>query len=69
MPSQFLLDMSDMATPRQAALGNCEENMENAQDLRTLHLGTHNCRGNALSADPIGLIGPRILTNCTAIWS
>ena len=50
MPSQFLLDMSDMATPRQAALGNCEENMENAQDLRTLHLGTHNCRGNALRA-------------------
>ena len=33
MPSQFLLDMSDMATPRQAALGNCEENVENAQDL------------------------------------
>ena len=29
--------------------------MENAQDLRTLHLGTHNCRGNALRA---GLVGP-----------
>ena len=56
MPSQFLLDMSDMATPRQAALGNCEENMENAQDLRTLHLSTHNCRGNALRAGPVGPI-------------
>ena len=64
MPSQFLLDMSDMATPRQAALGNCEENVENAQDLRTCDFGTHNCWGNALRAGPIG---PRIFTNCTRI--
>ena len=56
MQSQFLLDMSDTATPRQVALGNCKENMENAQDLRTLDLGTHNCWGNAHRAGPIGRI-------------
>ncbi len=56
MQSQFLLDMSDTATPRQAALGNCKENMENTQDLRTLDLDTHSCWGNAHRAGPIGRI-------------